>query len=68
MWLVFFFSKYSKFDGDFRNAEQKKKKIISLSEITAFELVAVTTNFYRERKLLTGSQYGNKQSEDLRYT
>ena len=48
--------------------QNKKKKIISLSEITAFELVAVTTNFYRERKLLTGSQYGNKQSEDLRYT
>ena len=47
---------------------KKKKIIISLSEITAFELVAVTTNFYRERKLLTGSQYGNKQSEDLRYT
>ena len=67
MWLVFFFQNIQNL-MEISEMQNKKKKIISLSEITAFELVAVTTNFYRERKLLTGSQYGNKQSEDLRYT
>ena len=44
------------------------EKTFSVFEITAIELVALNTHFYRERKLVTGSQYLNKQSEDLKHT
>ena len=34
----------------------------------AFELVALNTHFYRERKLVIWSQYVNKESQYLRDT
>ena len=43
------------------------KKIFSVLEIISFELVALRTHFYKERIILIGSQYINKQSEDFRY-
>ena len=43
------------------------KKIFSVLEIISFELVALRTHFYKERIILIGSQYINKQSQDFRY-
>ena len=60
MRLIFFFQ-------NVQNLSSKMGKI-SVSEIIAFELVARNTHFYRGRILFIGSQYVNKQSEDLRYT
>ena len=36
-------------------------------EIIVFELVPLNTRFYRERMLLIGCQYVNKQSQDFKY-
>ena len=46
---------------------KKIEQIIFDLEIIAFELVALNTHFYCERILVIGCQYGNKQSQDLRY-
>ena len=42
--------------------QKKNEKNLSISEIIPFELVALNTHFYRERKLVIGRQYVNKQS------
>ena len=47
--------------------QKKMQKIVFDLEIVAFELVALNTRFYWERKLVIGCQYVNKQSEDFRY-
>ena len=46
---------------------QKKvgKKFWVLEKIS-FELISLKTHFYRETKLVIGSQYLNKQSQDFR--
>ena len=46
---------------------KKIEKISTVSKIIAFELVALSTHFYRERILVIGSQYVNKQSQDFKY-
>ena len=51
---------------DFRNKEKSWKNIFFL-EIIAFELVASNTHFYRERILVIGNQYVNKESQTFRY-
>ena len=40
--------------------QKKMKKFFSVFEIIAFELVALGSHFYGQRKLVTGSQYVNK--------
>ena len=46
----------------------KKVETIFLDfETTAFEFFALNTGFYRERILVIGRQYVNKESQDLRY-
>ena len=47
--------------------QKKIKKIFLDLEITAFELVALNSRFYRKRILVIGCQYVNKQSQDFRY-
>ena len=41
--------------------------MFSILWIVALELVALSTYFYKETILVIGSQYINKQSEDLRH-
>ena len=60
------FSKYSKFDVDFGNAEKSSADFFDFQKI-GFELVALNTRFDWERMLVIGCQYVNKLSEDLRY-
>ena len=36
-------------------------------DIIAFELVALNTSFYWERRLVIGCQYVTKESEDFSY-
>ena len=67
LWGSSFVSKCRKFYTGFRNAKKKIEKIFSILEISAFELVAWKTYFYRERIVVIGSQYVNKQSQDFRY-
>ena len=47
--------------------QKKIEKIFFDFEIIAFELVALNSRFYRERILVVGCQYINKQSRDFRY-
>ena len=47
--------------------EKKIEKIFWVLEKTAFELIFLNIHFYRERLLVIGSQYVNKQSQDFRY-
>ena len=58
--------KCSKFDVEFRIRE-KINKIFQVLEKAAFELISLNTHFYREKLLVIGSQYVNKQSQDFRY-
>ena len=46
-----------------KNAEE----MFLISDIIAFEMVALNTHFYRERILVIGSQYVNKHSQVFRY-
>ena len=47
--------------------QKKIEKKFLVSEIIAFELVALNTQFYRERILVIGSQYVKKHSQDFRF-
>ena len=47
--------------------EKKMKKTFWVLKKIAFELISLNTGFYRERKLVIGSQYVNKQSKYFRY-
>ena len=51
------------------NSEYEKKidKIFQVLEKVAFELMSLNTHFYREKLLVIGSQYLNKQSQDFTY-
>ena len=42
-------------------------KIVLVFKITAFELVALNTHFYRDKRLVIGNQCVNKQSQGFRY-
>ena len=61
-----FFSKYSKFYVDPRNAE-KIEKVFFDGEVIAFEFIALTSRFYWVRILVIRCQYVNKQSQHLKY-
>ena len=47
--------------------QKKILKILFDFEIIAFELVSLNTRTYWERRLVSGCQYVNKQSQDFRY-
>ena len=47
--------------------QTESEKVFLVLEIIEFELVVIITNFYRERILVIGSQYVNKESHDFRY-
>ena len=47
--------------------QTESEKVFLVLEIIAFELVTISTNFYRERTLVIGRQYVNKESQDFRY-
>ena len=47
--------------------EKKVEKMFFVSEKIAFELISLNTHSYLERKLVIGSQYVNKQSQDFRH-
>ena len=47
--------------------QKKIQKMFFDLQIISFELVALNTRFYRERILVMGCQYVNKQVQDYRY-
>ena len=47
--------------------QSKIQKKSLVSEIIGFELVALKSPFSRERILVIGSQFVNRQSRDFRY-
>ena len=48
--------------------QKRIQKIFFRFQITAFELVALNTRFYYEKILVIEIHYGNKESQDLRYS
>ena len=60
MRLIFFFKMFKILRRIQKWRKQIKKKFWVLNKI-AFELISSNTQFYRERILVIGSQYVNKQ-------
>ena len=47
--------------------EKKIEKMFWILEKIAFQLISLNNQFYREKILVIGSQYVNKQSQYFRY-
>ena len=64
--IFFFFSKLLQFDA-LSEMEKKIEKMFWILEKIAFQLISLNNQFYRDKILVIGSQYVNKQSQYFRY-